>query len=345
MKKQFIIDFIYYSLILLLAFIFFKYILPIIFPIFLGVLIFLFLKPAAVFLRKSFKINQRTANIIVISLFYLLFSVIFAIICVNLLDDIKALSLKIPDFYTFLSNYDFTVIKNKIDYFLLKYQFISQFSSVFSFFATQITSFLGNFSIFLATFASNIVKGVPLLFFNTILTILSSFLIAFENDFCKKLIKSSHFRIFHDIKSSLFSTFYTFFTTYTVIFATTFFILSLGFLIIGVDNFLKTAFFISLFDLFPVVGISFFIFPWILLEFFLGNTVKSFNLLAILVVCIAVRNILEPKILSQKIGVNPVLTLICMILGAKLFGFSGMIFAPFSLIVAKNLFETKFSSK
>ena len=50
------------------------------------------------------------------------------------------------------------------------------------------------------------------------------------------------------------------------------------------------------------------------------------------------RQFLEPKIVSKKIGIHPIFTLIAMYTGFKLFGFLGFIFGPIIMFMLKNIF-------
>lgn len=52
----------------------------------------------------------------------------------------------------------------------------------------------------------------------------------------------------------------------------------------------------------------------------------------------AVRNFLEPKLVSKNIGIHPVFTLISMFTGYKIIGVSGMILGPIFLIVLKEIY-------
>ena len=46
-----------------------------------------------------------------------------------------------------------------------------------------------------------------------------------------------------------------------------------------------------------------------------------------------VREVIEPKLIGKNLGLPPLLTLIAMYAGLKLFGFVGMIFAPAALML------------
>ena len=51
-----------------------------------------------------------------------------------------------------------------------------------------------------------------------------------------------------------------------------------------------------------------------------------------------IRQFLEPKIVSGKIGIHPIFTLIAMYTGFKLIGIIGLLVGPIVLIIFKNIF-------
>ena len=53
-----------------------------------------------------------------------------------------------------------------------------------------------------------------------------------------------------------------------------------------------------------------------------------------------VRQFLEPRIVSNQIGIHPIFTLISMYTGFKLIGVIGMLIGPIILIILKNIFAT-----
>lgn len=57
------------------------------------------------------------------------------------------------------------------------------------------------------------------------------------------------------------------------------------------------------------------------------------------IVTIIVRQILEPKLVSKKIGTHPIFTLIAMYTGFKAIGIIGLFLGPIALIILKNVFS------
>lgn len=128
------------------------------------------------------------------------------------------------------------------------------------------------------------------------------------------------------------------------LFIITFFIYLIGlyaFKILGMDvkyPFLM-ALIILILDILPILGAGTIVIPWIIMLFINGNSSLAFSLLGIYILNMAAREFLEPKIVSKKIGIHPIFTLIAMYTGFKTIGILGMILGPIVLIILKNIFS------
>ena len=115
----------------------------------------------------------------------------------------------------------------------------------------------------------------------------------------------------------------------------------MAFLIIGQQNPFRTALLISFIDLLPVLGTGAVLVPWGLVLILGGNYLNGVIIIAIYLVVMMVRNFLEPRIVGKQIGIPPIVSLILLFCGLKLFGFLGMVFSLLSLVVIVNLYKEK----
>ena len=69
-----------------------------------------------------------------------------------------------------------------------------------------------------------------------------------------------------------------------------------------------------------------------------SSSVKS-SFLGLYILTVVVKQILEPKLVSNKIGIHPIFTLIAMYTGFKLIGVLGLLLGPIILVVLKNIFS------
>ena len=53
------------------------------------------------------------------------------------------------------------------------------------------------------------------------------------------------------------------------------------------------------------------------------------------------RSALEPKLVGRQLGINPLLTLLALYAGYRIWGVAGMILAPILTVIAKQLAALK----
>lgn len=92
-------------------------------------------------------------------------------------------------------------------------------------------------------------------------------------------------------------------------------------------------------DALPILGTGTIMIPWFLIEILNKNYSLAICLLGLYIFIIVVKQILEPKIVSNNIGIHPIFTLIAMYTGFKIIGIIGMLVGPIILIILKNIFS------
>ncbi|AIF43870.1 sporulation integral membrane protein YtvI [Virgibacillus sp. SK37] len=88
-------------------------------------------------------------------------------------------------------------------------------------------------------------------------------------------------------------------------------------------------------DLIPIIGSIIILGPWALFLLLAGDTALGIQLAVLAIILLAVRRIVEPKVMGQHIGLSPLATLIAMFIGLKLLGLLGFILGPL-LFIAFN---------
>ena len=58
-----------------------------------------------------------------------------------------------------------------------------------------------------------------------------------------------------------------------------------------------------------------------------------------------VRNFAEPKIIGEKIGINPLFTLLAMFIGLKTAGIAGVLLFPTALIVTVKYYKNEMNEE
>lgn len=79
--------------------------------------------------------------------------------------------------------------------------------------------------------------------------------------------------------------------------------------------------------------------PWAIISAINGDINLGVAIIILLVIMSAIRQILEPKLVSKNIGIHPIFTLIAMYTGFKIIGVIGLLIGPIVLIIVKNIFS------
>ena len=116
-------------------------------------------------------------------------------------------------------------------------------------------------------------------------------------------------------------------------------IILIGLSVLDVNYALLIALGIAILDALPFFGSGAVLWPWTIISFINGDIKTGIGLIIIYLAVIFSRQMIEPKIVSESIGIHPVLTLMSMYLGFKLFSIGGMILGPMTLIILVSFYK------
>ena len=92
-------------------------------------------------------------------------------------------------------------------------------------------------------------------------------------------------------------------------------------------------------DMLPFIGTGIVLVPIAVWQLINGNYVQMIVCLILYVVCICIREFLEPKLIGNRLGIAPVLMLLAIYVGVQLFGIGGIIKGPLAMIVIYELMK------
>ncbi|KHL96327.1 permease [Paenibacillus sp. IHB B 3415] len=309
-------------------------------PVFLSFFVFLLIEPLARFLNRKGMAKPFASAISVVLFLVILLGALFA---AGLLITTQVIQFQdnLPR-YTYIVQQHFTeattYLQQKIDALPpdLTDKLNGYFTDATNVLSTWMVTFfkymigvLGSFSSFMANFG---------------IAIILAFFLSME-------IKDWR-RIAHDKLPKTFKTAYAFLQgnvfkaigsylkAQLILISITFVIVLAGLLILQTGNVLTLALICALFDLLPLLGVPAILIPWIIYLFIVGNTSLAIGLIILLAVVMVIRQLLEPKITGNSIGVSSAfLMLSFVILSSSVFGIAGLILSPILLILLKELIQ------
>lgn len=92
-------------------------------------------------------------------------------------------------------------------------------------------------------------------------------------------------------------------------------------------------------DAMPVFGSGITLWPLALIYFINGDVGLGIGYVVVYLAVVLLRRMLEPKLVSDKLGFNPIITLLSMYIGYKWWGMIGMLIGPILLIMLMSLYR------
>ena len=186
--------------------------------------------------------------------------------------------------------------------------------------------------------AGNFAKGIPNAFVYAVITVLSSYFFIADSDTImaslKEMVPQPIVHYGSIVKKNLMRAIGGYFAAQFKIMLVVAIILTVGFVLIGMNYSVLWAVLIAFLDFLPVFGTGTVLIPWAVIKFFNRQFYMGVALLVIYFVSQLVRQLIQPKIVGDSMGLPPLLTLILLYIGFRLGGVSGMILAvPLGLIL------------
>ncbi len=240
----------------------------------------------------------------------------------------------------------------------------NEFGEKYKLFPTKITQGIENFFLHLDEYikeflsnmkrptigdASDMVKAVGNGFFMFIITIISSYFFIAEKDHMvegfKKWIPESSLNYYNLVTSNFKKAVGGYFKAQFKIMVIITIILFIGLKIISADYALLLALLIAFLDLLPVFGTGTVLWPWMLIDLLNKRYQETLILLALYIICQTVKQLLQPKMVGDSIGLTPLMTLFFLFIGYRFGGLFGVIVGiPIGMIVVNlyraGLFDT-----
>ncbi|NLN41945.1 MAG: AI-2E family transporter [Clostridiales bacterium] len=124
--------------------------------------------------------------------------------------------------------------------------------------------------------------------------------------------------------------------------AITFLELLIGYQILGVEYAFFFALLTAIIDILPVLGTGTVLIPTAIVHFIMGNIPRALGFLCLYFIIFVIRQILEPRVVGQSLGLHPLVTLMSMYIGLRLIGVPGMFLGPIIVILVKAFYKAGF---
>ncbi len=329
-QRAFIIHFIFFLILTLLLYVGIKYVFPLLMPFVIGIVIAMSFRNLIDLIEKKTHVKRVFISILTLLVFYSLLGFIISLIGVKMVNFVSSLFYNLPTLYkeTLLPALN-TVTDNMIEKYPSTRTYLDNFMSNID---QSVFTYLSQISTKVVSMATGFAGMLPTLLIKFIFTIVSSFFFTIDyykiTRFIVRQFKPEHQKVILNLKDNVIGSLGNFIKAYTAIISITFAELSIGFWILGIPSPFLFGLLVAIIDIMPILGTGAVLLPWSVIAFIIGNTKIGMGMLILYVVITVVRQILEPKIVGQQIGLYPIVTLILMYVGAQLMGVLGLLILP-----------------
>lgn len=342
-KKKFIINAAFYTTIIALVVLTYKYLIPILMPFIIGFAVAAILQlPLRKIGLKKRKHRQLVAAGLCVA-FYLIVVGLLVLISTLIVEEVGDFIVALPSIFE-AEIYPFVVrVAQQLDVMLepINPELADWIMDIGKSAVQSLAQFATNLSAGAVKWLANSAVSIPGAIVTIIITVVSTFYFAADYDLVlrtlKRMIPKNQRRVTLDTLGYAKTTVAVFIKSYSIIFVITFVELCIGLWLLKIPYAAAIALGIALFDLMPVLGTGGILLPWTVVLLVMGNIPLAIGILVLYIVITIVRQSLEPRIVGTQIGLHPLATLVAMILGLRLMGLLGMLCFPIGLVAVTNL--------
>lgn len=313
-------------------------------PFLIAFVISLIIEPAIRFFMNKTKLNRKTSSIVI---FIIVFAVIIGSVTWAIISLISE-STNLLQMLNLYINKAYTQVQESIS--KLSIEKLSVSKDIINMFQNTSQEILVKLSNWMTQFLTNLIEiitSIPAIAIYVVITIMSLYFMCTDKIYMLDLLEhhmpqkwvrklGKHIR---EITFSLGG----YLKAEAILILISFIISVIGLYllkIIGMDIKypLLIALAIGFVDALPILGSGTVMVPWAIISALNGDLKLGILIIVLWIIMSVVRQFLEPKIVSGKIGIHPIFTLIAMYTGFKLIGVMGMLVGPIVLIILKSIF-------
>ena len=332
-KRDLLVNVAYWALIAAAVYLGFEYLLPICVPFLLGIPI------AYLVVRISRKVHctHKLFRIFLIVAVYGIIGLLITLAVVKAISTISSIIKWLPEVYELkllpLATLVYDWFGQTVE--MLDPALITALEKLGESLLSSLKNLVSYLSGAAVDLISGLVTGVPSLILSMLAMIFSTVFVANDYEHIRAF-SSEHLpqKVKHALKLVwvyLTDTLFVVIRSYALIMILTFTELSILFSVFGIEHAVLKAALIAMLDILPILGTGGIMIPWAVISLVLGYTKLGIQLFAIYGIVTVVRNYVEPKIVGTQLGLHPIITLVTMFIGLRLFGFLGMFGLPISI--------------
>jgi len=342
-RKRIITNILYWALIAAIVFAAFKYLFGLLWPFLLAFLFSWLLRPVLRHMTLRWHIRYNLAAVLCLLVFFLLVGGLLCLLVIKLTTTGLELLGAIPEVYMSTVEPNLRQLLAAFEAFAtrLSPEVYGALDAVMPDLISSLTAAVGNVSMNAVTAVTGFAASLPKRLLSALICLIATIFMTLDfphiSAFVLRQVPEKTRKLVSKTLESLKEVVGRYGKGYLILMGITFGEILAGLWLLRQPRALLLAFLIALFDLFPVVGAGLILLPWAVVTLVGGAFAKGLGLLALWIIVIVLRQIIEPRIVGRSVGLHPLVTLMSMFVGARLFGGIGLFGLPISCAIVKSL--------
>ena len=310
-------------------------------PFVFGYIISVAINPIVNAFVKYFEIGRGLATILAIIILLFFMGGIGTVIIYRIVQEGGEFFQNLPDIIHYIENsiQEFNNVFNDL-FEIIPHELQEVTYSIIYILTSSLTSMAGsgirNFSAAFISIAPRVILGI-------VIGVISSYFFSKDKEkiaeFLDNIMPEKINAKFGVIKSGISEALSGYFKAQLILISIVATICVVGLTIIGAPYALFLGLVIGVVDSLPVFGSGFFYWPWIAFSFITNDFNQAIGLSIIYIIVLLTRQVLEPKIVGQQIGIHPLITLMSVYIGLRVFGVLGLFIGPCIAVICKSVIK------
>lgn len=339
-----VVNLLVFVVILLLCILLLPKVLVFFMPFIVGWIISCMANPLVQFLEHKIKIRRKAGTVVVIIL--VIGAVVGAcyLVLSLLVKQLAGFIGEIPEMWENLQKdfSNFGILAQKF-FVNLPPEWAAKLNNLGNMIGTAISNFVGNTQAFSVEGVGSMVDSIASVIISVIMCMLSAYFFIADREYMhnvmERLVPKSISKKCDIFYKSMAQAFGGYFKAQFFIEIRIYVLILIGLAILRIHYAFLIAFAIALLDFLPFFGSGAVFWPWAIIKLLGGDYVRAVGFLVIWGVGQLVRQFIQPKIMGDSIGMEPIPTLFLLFIGYKLGGVGGMILAVPIGILLVNMNE------
>ncbi|MDD2421091.1 MAG: sporulation integral membrane protein YtvI [Heliobacteriaceae bacterium] len=310
-------------------------------PFIIGALVALFIEPVVTRISKRLGLSRGLATFISLIIFLGLITFGLTVIISRLVVELIKISATLPSpqrFGEFFSSW--------VDAAAPYYAVIHSSPEVMSTLQNGMAEILMGVKSMMVSgsnYLLDVLAALPGFFTILIFSLIASFFLSRDKglilDGIYRLVPAGRAVQIRQVLVDLGKAFMGFIRAQTILISITGLITIAGLSLLGVEYAFTVGVLTGLLDLLPIVGPGLIMVPWVGWELIMGKYTLAAQLAIVYGVLVLVRQLIEPKVVADSIGLHPLATLISLYVGMKTFGVAGIIIGPSVVLLVISMYR------